>query len=70
MQEKLGIVPTIFIPPWNSASPETKEALIEERFTVFSGNKDEFDKFIHLLDYLEYKKVHFTTFSEMAKKFQ
>ena len=42
--EKLGIVPTTFIPPWNSASPGTKEALIEEGFTVFSGDKDEFDK--------------------------
>src|SRR3989344_6155110 len=137
MQEKLEIVPTTFIPPWNSASPETKEALIEERFTIFSGNKDEFDKskllsigyntatatfqphvlvaltqikedceksfenrgycvimihpqdyliddvgdqhkseidfekyeqFIQLLDYLEHKKVRFTTFSEISKE--
>lgn len=138
MQKKLGVTPITFIPPWNAASPGTKEALIEEEFTIFSGAKDEFEKskllsigynartatfqphvlvalaqikedceksfekrgycvvmihpqdylidgegdghkqdidsenyqqFIHLLDYLEYKKGHFTTFSEMSKKF-
>ncbi|MEK6908845.1 MAG: DUF2334 domain-containing protein [Nanoarchaeota archaeon] len=138
MQEKLEITPITFIPPWNVASYGTKEALIEEKFTTFSGDKDEFEKsklffigynvatanfqphilvtltqikedceksfekrgycvimihpqdyliddvgdkhkqdidsekyqqFIHLLDYLEDKKRHFTTFSEMSKKF-
>lgn len=44
MQEKLGITPTTFIPPWNTASSGTKKALIEEGFTLFSGNKDEFEK--------------------------
>lgn len=30
---------------------------------------EKYKQFIHLLDYLEYKKVEFTTFSEMSKKF-
>ncbi|MBX4212206.1 DUF2334 domain-containing protein [Candidatus Pacearchaeota archaeon] len=37
MQEKLDVTPTTFIPPWNSASAATKNALVEEGFKVFSG---------------------------------
>jgi hypothetical protein len=43
MSEKLE-EPITFIPPWNQASAETKQALQEIGFKVFSGDKDEFDR--------------------------
>jgi hypothetical protein len=44
MKSKLEVTPTTFIPPWNSASEDTKKALIKEGFKVYSGDQNEFNK--------------------------